>query len=159
MTGWATAADVLAVTGSSPIAAPPATSTGDGTLALAQSMIEDHVNRTPAADGGMRTRDLYWLKKAVAWQTVWLPSQPGVLSRVGTTGVSQDGLNATYNSAADILVAPLAQRALKNLSWMGTRSLRIGSRRPRIQDGSYVASTAAFLNSGADPEYAGWEPY
>ena len=149
MTGWATAADCLAITGITPT---------DPILALAQSTIEDHCNRTPAGNDGMRTRDLYWLKKAVAYQAAWLPSQPGYLARLGVAGYAQDGMSTTFRSAADQTLAPLAQRALKNCSWMGTRSLRVGSRSPRVPDGALAGVTAStFLHAGADPEI-GWEP-
>jgi hypothetical protein len=149
MTGWATTADVLAITG---------TATTDANLALAQAIVEDHVNRTPEAVGAMRTRDLNNLRKAVAWQAIWLAGQPGLLQRVGTTGISQDGLNVTYSSRADLLLAPLAQRALKNLSWMGSRSIQIRHRAPLPGAGEFPTTAAAFLHSGGDSESAGWEP-
>jgi hypothetical protein len=156
---WATTDDCVTYAGSVPVAAPPMTSDGAGTLALAQSIIETTVNRTEDANGSMRTRDLKTLARAVAFQAIWLPSQPDLLSRVGAQGVSQDGLTAQFRSAADQLLAPLAQRALKNLSWMGTRSVRFGTRTPRLPDRSLAGYTAStFLSSGADPDYLGWEP-
>lgn len=156
---WATLTDVTTITGATPAAVTGTTTDGAGTLALAQSMVEDHVNRTEDANGGMKARDLVALKKAVAWQCAWLPGQPGILQRVGVEGVSQDGMNAQYRSPADQLIAPMAQRALKNLSWMGTRSLRTGQRAPRVPDGTFGGTSAGtFLNSGADSDYVGWSP-
>lgn len=152
---WATTADCIAVTGSAPVAAPPATSTGDGTLALAHSMIETYCGRTADAEGSFTTRDLGWLKRAVAWQAAWLPGQPGVLARMGATGVQQDGVSATFVSPADVAVAPLAQRALKNCTWMGSRSIRTRPRAPL--DGTGATSAAAFLRESSDPE-EGWSP-
>lgn len=150
MTGWATLQDVQDVTGQTVTAAD---------LAAAQSVVETHVNRTPSANGGMRTRDLYWLKAAVCWQAAWMPFQPGYVGRSGVTGVSQDGISATYRSRADQLLAPLAQAAIGNLSWKGSRSIQVGRRRPRLADDEFLAMTdTSWLHSGADPEEAGWAP-
>lgn len=149
MTAWATAADCAGITSITP---------DDATLALAQSTVEDAVNRTPDADESFTTRDLNWLKKAVAYQAAWIPSQPGLLARVGTTGISQDGLNATYGSRADLLLSPLAQRALKNLTWMGSRSIHVRNRDPYLPYDVNPVTAEGFLSSGSDTESDGWEP-
>jgi len=145
---WATAAECADVTGVTPDAA---------TLTLAHSTIRAHVNRSEAAAAAMTVRDLDWLREAVAWQAAWLPYQPGYLARMGAESMSQDGLTVKPNTPADLLLAPLAQRALKNLSWMGTRSLRTTSRATRPAEGGGTQSATAWLNEGADPE-TGWTP-
>lgn len=154
---WATLADCTSIAGSAPGLIPGQTATPQGTLNVAQAMIEDAVNRTEAAEGSFRARDLEWLKKAVVWQAAWLPSQPGILGRVMAQSVTQDGTSAQFRSAADQTLAPLAQRAIKNLSWMGSRSLRTTTRFQRLGEDDLAAATnAAFLASGADPEH-GWD--
>ena len=145
---WASTADCAALTGYTPDTA---------TLALAQTTVETHVNRTPAAEDSFRLRDFDWLKRAVAFQAAWLASQPGYLARMGAANVSQDGLSSTFNSPADLTLAPLAQRACKNLSWMGSRSVQTRPRQPLPEFGALAPSAAAFLHSGSDPE-DGWEP-
>ena len=147
---WASVDDVATITGVT-VTTP--------VLMMAQMIIETSCNRTYGGSGGMRTRDLTWLRAAVAWEAAWIPSQPGLLQRTGAQGVSQDGVSATFRSAADQWLAPLAQRALKNCSWMGLRSLRFGTRNPRLPDRALAGYTAAaFLSAGADPDYLGWEP-
>jgi hypothetical protein len=142
---WATAVECADVTGSTP---------DDATLALAHASIRSHINRTEVEVTAVATdRDLEWLRDAVAWQAAWLPSQPGYLARMGADSVSQDGLSVKHNSAADQLLAPLAQRALKNLSWMGSRSLRTKPRAARSE--GEMQSASSFLTH--DPE-EGWVP-
>lgn len=144
---WATAAECAAVTGVTPDTA---------TLTLAHSTIRAHINRTEDEVVAAATdRDLDWLREAVAWQAAWLPYQPGYLARMGAQSIAQDGLTVQPVSPADLLLAPLAQRALKNLSWLGSRSLRTRPRAPLGEDGAPV-SDASWLSEGADPE-DGWE--
>lgn len=145
---WATPEECAAITGTTP---------DDATLVLAHATIRAHINRTEAEVAALVVaRDLEWLREAVAWQAAWLPGQPGILQRVGVQGVNQDGLNAQYRSAADQVVAPLAQRALKNLSWMGSRSLRTSTRTPRASGGGDAGLTAESWPT-TDPEH-GWQP-
>ena len=118
---WATADECNAITGLTPDAA---------TLARAQAMVEVHVNRQPDSDEGMAVRDLYWLRAAVAWQAAWLPSQHGLDGRVASQGVTQDGMSSQFRSPADIVLAPLAQRAIRNLTFMASRSIRTTDRIP-----------------------------
>jgi len=138
---WATIADCTAVTGTTPTAE---------TLALAQSMVEDYVDREPSVE--LTTRDAAALRKAVAYQAAWLPGQPDILSRVKAKSLSQDGMSVTFDHAADQFLSPFAQRAIKRLSWMGTRSVWTGG---PVAAGS-LNSPEAFLHSGADSE-DGWE--
>lgn len=146
---WATVADVTTLTGTTPT---------DPQLAAAQAVIEVHCNRTEAAADSFRLRDLVWLRQAVAWQAVWQAAQPGYETRQGIANASQDGASFAYRTAADQTLAPLAQRALKNCSWMGTRTLRSTNRRPRpTYDDLNQIAMGAFLHSGADPE-VGWDP-
>lgn len=118
---WATVADVLAITGQTVTSAQ---------VLAAQSVCELHVNRTPAASGAMTTRDLYWLKQMVAWQAPWQASQPGYVRTLhAAKRITQDGLQLEHESRAEILLCPLAIRAMRNLSWLKTRSTRPASRR------------------------------
>lgn len=147
---WATVANVLTTTG---------VAVDQQTLMLAQFIVETSVNRTYGGSGGMRTRDLNWLRAGVCWEAAWLPGQPGLLQQLSVKGISQDGASVQYVSESAQWLAPLAIRALRNCSWMGMRSLRFGTRNPRLPDRALAGYTAAaFLSSGADPDYMGWEP-
>lgn len=110
---WATIVEVADTTGVTVDAAD---------LAQAQDVIEVYANRTPAADSGLTTRDLVWLKKAVCWQTAWQSQQYGYAARQAGKTVSQDGSSVTRTADSDLVLAPLAARALKNLSWKGSRT-------------------------------------
>jgi hypothetical protein len=136
---WATVQEVDDITGQT-VDAPK--------LAQAQAVVEIHVGRTPDADAAATARDLYWLKQAVCWQAAWQPAQPAFHARSGLKRVSQDGLTLEHNTAADITLAPLANRAIKNLSWMGSRTAQPTTRR---------VPPAAFTNEASDCSH-GWVP-
>lgn len=115
---WATEADVVTITGS------PADSQK---LAQAQGMIELAVGRTETlATAELNTRDLEWLKRAVAYQAAWLAGQHDIHTRLSVTQLAQDGMAATFGEDS-LTLAPLAKRAIGNLSWMtaGTRSVTV----------------------------------
>jgi hypothetical protein len=136
---WATISEVSDITGQT-VDAPK--------LARAQAVVEIHAGRTPDADAAATARDLHWLKQAVCWQAAWQPLQPAFHARSGIKRVSQDGLTTEYNSQADISLAPLATRAIKNLSWMGSRTATLTD--------AWVPP-AAFTNEASDSSH-GWVP-
>lgn len=84
----------------------------------------------------LKTRDQYWLKRAVAWQATWQVSQPGYRERSNARRVTQDGTQVVYAegeeglNTAVYMLAPNAFRALKNCSWVKTRSNRWKPARP-----------------------------
>jgi CTP:molybdopterin cytidylyltransferase MocA len=116
---WATEAEVLSITGVTVTAAQ---------LAQANSVITIFANRTEEAT--LSVRDLYWLKQATCWQAAWQKDQAGYTTRHAVTEVTQDGMQLVYTNAdtpdlASVTLAPLAQRALKNTSWKGSRTVRV----------------------------------
>lgn len=125
VTVWATAEDVQRITGKT---------VSDDSITVAQSVIELHCNRTEAASASFRTVDLTWLAQAVAWQSVWMKPSYGTEAKIRQT--TQDGMQVVFSGAGEHDVnqelAPLAQRALKNLSWMGART--IGPRKPIVRN-------------------------
>jgi hypothetical protein len=114
---WATAAEVTDITGETPAA---------DVLLRAAADIELAVGRTQDATW-IPARDLRWLKRAVAYQAAWLPSQPDHLTRSETTGaVIQDGAHVEVTKAGQ-RYAPLAISAMKRLTWRGNRSVHTES--------------------------------
>lgn len=110
---WASVSDVSVITGED---------VSDQQLAQAQGVIELLVGRTPEANLLMRAADLRWLMRAVAWQAAWLKAKPDLTSQTDVNSVSQDGAQADLKPDA-LILAPLARRALKRLSWRGNRSV------------------------------------
>ncbi len=115
---WATVNDVgtllgVSVTGETLVAAARAIEASTGLI--------EAVERTNISD-----RDLYWLKLAVCYQAAWMTEQPDALTRNDVATASQDGQSATMRPDG-LVLAPLARRTLKKLSWMGTRTLQPAS--------------------------------
>lgn len=140
MTAWAGIPDVAAIT---------AVTVDAATLAQAQAAVEIYVNRTPDADEAATTRDLYWLKQAVCWQAAWLTEQPMYHARSTFEFQIQDGTHLRLNGAHELQLAPLATRAIRNLSWIGRRVFTLTR-----------GGTAAPIPFNTEPsDYThGWEP-
>ncbi len=100
-------------------------------VAVANEIITTYANRTPAASSGMTARDLGWMASAARWQAVWLGEQVDVLTRQIAARHRQDGVEVDHAGSSFIpkeyptTLAPLAARALRNLSWKGSRTLRV----------------------------------
>lgn len=114
---WASEQDTLTLTGHA---------VAEDELARAQAQVELTVGRTEVlAAGELSTYDLEWLKRAVAYQAVWSQGQPDLHTRLNVTQLAQDGMAATFNPDA-LVLAPLAKKAIKRLSWMGgSRSIPV----------------------------------
>ena len=108
-------ADVLATTGASATTAQ---------VAVADSVISIYVNRQSSASASMSARDLATIRTAIAWQTPWQAAQPDMTTRSQFDSVSQDGTSVQSSAQWAKVLAPLAARALKNLSWKSSRTLR-----------------------------------
>lgn len=116
MTAWATEAEALAKTGVTVTAAD---------IAMGQSIIEIYANRSYDATDGFSARDLYWLNTAVCWQAAWCHSQIALAAKSQANSISQTNMTVQRENEYDVVLAPLAARALKNLSWKGTRAMRV----------------------------------
>lgn len=118
---WADVADVLKYTTKTVVI---------GDVERAEAEIEDVVGvlADPALRPGVviSPRDLHFLKKAVAYQAGWSVSQPDAYERSEVASISQDGASATFTDGS-LTLAPFARRALRRLSWRGTRSVVINS--------------------------------
>jgi hypothetical protein len=76
----------------------------------------------------LKARDVRHLRMAVAYQAAWIKPQIDVTSRTDVSQVTQDEMSFTVAHEDAQILAPLAQRALKRLSWKTSRSVRL--RRP-----------------------------
>lgn len=148
---WASIAQVYSITG---------VEITEQELSDAQMVIEMHCGRTAAGMGTDNTRlrdtDLGWLRKAVAFQAVWQRQQPGYQERHWVKEVIQDGTNVVYASSGEasnvafLNLGPLAARALKNLSWMKNRSLRLKT--------PTLGRTLGYIDYKRNDDHPGWRP-
>lgn len=141
---WATADDLLNYLG--------VTLQDARYLTLANTDITVYANRSEAASASISSRDLLALKLATCYQAAWLPAQPDALTRVNVESSTVDGESVRFRSAAQQNLAPLAQRALKNLSWKGSRTLVV----PDVSVRQGSSSSIDFLSESSD-EGSGWE--
>jgi hypothetical protein len=116
--GWATIAEVAEITG---------TTVEADVLAQADGIITVYSGRTPDLKDKLRKRDQYWLQAATAWQAAWLAGQAGVTARNLGTRIDTEGLSVDHAAEYEVVLAPLAARALRNLSWKSNRSVRVAS--------------------------------
>jgi hypothetical protein len=109
---WATMAQVVGFTGKEVSAA---------SLQVASGMITLYGNADPGLVDSYRQKDLYWLAMATSYQAVWVaPKLDTILEdRESHTSTSADGVQVTREAGSDLTLAPLAARALRNLSWIG----------------------------------------
>lgn len=128
-------------------------------LVRAAETIEIYTNRTPAASGNMLKRDIRWIKKAICWQAAWLLEQPDFHGRLNVNRVNQDGQVVDFGPGASdvgreygINLAPMASRALKNLSWKASRSMRV----PRDTHLNTTEGASAFLTADSPWDADGW---
>lgn len=92
-------------------------------------------------------RDRTWLGMAAAYQAVWMRGKPGLLEhRESHKSTSADGTSVQRTSDSDIMLAPLAARCLRNLSWVGPRSVATVTAERRVP---------GFLNEAGD-EFHPW---
>jgi hypothetical protein len=139
---WAGAQDVINATG---------VTVTDQQLAQAQAAIEVFSNRIYADTDRMRTRDLHWLGQAVAYQAAWIAGQFGLETRLDATQIQQDQVSSTLTGDG-LVLAPMAARALRKVSWMRSRTVHI---RSAIEGAGPIVGDP--LTDGSDDRMA-WTP-
>lgn len=112
---WADSDDVDLLTG---------VTVGDDDVLRAQDIIEIFAGTTWLATDQISERNLRLLNRAVAYQTAWMASRPDMYSHFDVDTVSQDGASFTPGTVNAQLLAPLAQRCLRRLTW-GQKPLRV----------------------------------
>lgn len=130
---WANVAQVLGYTGQE---------MSPGDIQLASGIITLYADADPELADKYRAKDLANLAAATAYQTVWMKPKLATLlqDRESHTSTSGDGVQVTRETGSDIMLAPLAARALRNLSWIGGRTNLPGP----------AAAQANFLNERDD---------
>ncbi len=139
---WATAQQVLNTTG---------VSVTDAQLAQAQAAIQVLTNRIYTATARIRTPDLHWLGQAVASPAAWIAGQFGLETRLDATQIQQDQVSTTLTGDG-LVLAPMAARSLRRVSWMRSRTVHI---RSAVEGAGPVGNV---LSDSADDSLV-WAPY
>lgn len=124
----------------------------DVQLLTAQATVEVMSGRMYDDTARIRTRDLYWLGRAVAFQAAWAAGQPGLETRMDLTSTTQDSVSASLTADA-VVLAPMAARAINRLSWRRSRTVHV---RSPFVDGSNWVGANPLLESNDDLE--NWRP-
>lgn len=109
-------------------------------LARASSIIDIYSGMTvDQPEESISPRDRRWLGMATAYQAAWMKGKPGLLThRESHRASSSDGVHTTREADSQIMLAPLAARTLKNLSWIAGRT---------VQHGAYPRAKGSIVDS------------
>lgn len=118
MPEWATVPQVKALTRKT---------VTDEDIDVAEGILATLHGLIPGVARKVSGRDAYFLRLATAYQAAWVVANPDLFERLDVSSAGQDGQSATFKPDA-LVVAPLARRTLKRLSWRGVRN--IGPGRP-----------------------------
>ena len=143
MSTWATIADVNLYTG---------IAVSQDLLVSAQFLVELFVDLeyndtidasgNPITDSSGRsvvgTRDMRYLKMAVAYQAAWMTDHPDLFTQVDIGSMNQDGVFFVYKNENAALQAPMTRRALNRLSWKRSSNIRLKPSRNRFINKRYV---------------------
>ncbi len=119
---WATVAETFTYTG---------ITVTEAEVAQAQFIVELFSDTTEDAsdEGLISTKNLRFLKMAVAYQAAWITEHPDLFTHVDVSTMLQDGLQFTRGHENAMLLAPFARRAINRLSWKRNRNIKV--RRPK----------------------------
>lgn len=111
VTQWATIADVDDVTGKT---------VTEKERGIAVRSLEPLIGVIEAVERpDISDRDRYWLKLATCYQAAFVLDNPDLFSRNDVTSASQDGESANFRNVDAHLLAPLARKCIRRLSWRG----------------------------------------
>jgi len=139
-TPWATIADVDEVTGKTVTAKE---------RGIAVRSLEPLIGLIEAVERpDISDQDRYWLKLATCYQAAFVLDNPDLFSRADVTSASQDGESANFRNVDAHLLAPLARKCIRRLSW---RSLT------RTKDRAAQRGPVNILSEEYDDSLA-WKP-
>jgi hypothetical protein len=157
---WATTAEALTYTG---------IEVTEAEIQQAQFIVELFADVTEDANANISSKNLRFLKMAVAYQAVWITEHPDLFTHVDVSSMLQDGLQFNPRHENASLLAPFARRAINRLSWKRNRSIKVKrskrntSRGLRSVDygGSYThigrGEDIAFRSTDSDDDAGVWE--
>lgn len=143
-TTWATPGDVLGLTGQE---------VDDNLVLTANTIIEILGARlyvlSVAKTGA---HDLEWMKRAVAFEAVWITGQPDFFTRLDVNAITE-GRRSIGVKDLSMVLAPMAKMALRRVSWLRTRSLHVKS---PFTDG--FAGMSSNPDSSVNDAFEVWRP-
>lgn len=151
---WATPAEATALTGAS---------IQQNDLDLANGIVELFAGVTEEALDNLKPRDLRLLKMMESYQAAWMISQVDLLGRSDATLMDGDGISYSKGDQDMHILAPLAKRAYKKLSWNRTRTMDpLSPTQAYALRGKRTAETLGIVGDGAgysdyDDDFGGWE--
>lgn len=95
----------------------------DSDCVRAQDIVEIFCGTTYLATSISQT-NLRLLNRAVAYQAAWMTQRPDLYTHMDVDNVSQDGASLSPATVNAQLLAPLAARCIRRLSWLN-RPLRV----------------------------------
>lgn len=131
-TPWATVAQIKTVTGLD--VTEDDRNVAVSSLETMTGLIES-IDRPDISD-----RDRHFLKLMCAYQAAFIADNPDLFSRADVTSASQDGESANFRNVDSHLLAPLARKAMRRLSWRALRALIPGGGVPTTSHGRDVNS-------------------
>jgi hypothetical protein len=140
MSTWATISETLAYT---------RISVEQEDVEAAQAMIElfsDVVYEQTVDTSGTNligAKNLRLLKMAVAYQAAWMTQHPDLFTHTDIQSINQDGIFYVHSHENSYLIAPMARRALKRLSWMRNKNIRIRPSTNRVISKTYVQGSGS----------------
>lgn len=135
MASWATPSETLAYT---------RISVSQDNLDAAQFMIELFADVVYGQTANISTKNLRLLKMAVAYQAAWMTEHPDLFTHTDIQSINQDGIFYVHQHENSYLLAPMARRALKRLSWMRNKNIRIRPSTRRLIRKSFVQENSDF---------------
>lgn len=92
---------------------------------MAQALIEAFIGRVEAQVDDATDKEN--LAKATAYQAVYMmDNAQTVFKQIDAASVSNFGSSITFREGSSPYISSIARFALRNLSWRGTRTVRIG---------------------------------
>lgn len=126
-------------------------------LNMAQGMVElfsDVIyNQTIDVSGAplIGAKNLRLLKMATAYQAAWITDHPDLFTHTDIQSINQDGIFYVHQHENSYLLAPMARRAIKRLSWNRSKNMRVRPGLSRIIRKQYIqegSSNVTYIEPG-----------
>lgn len=129
MAAWATISETLSYT---------RISVEQEDLDSAQFMIELFADVVYGQTEKISTKNLRLLKMAVAYQAAWMTEHPDLFTHTDIQSINQDGIFYVHQNENSYLLAPMARRCIKRLSWNRVRNIKVRPSTRRLTGRKFI---------------------